>query len=87
MICRNENEMISAECNECIHGFCTEPNVCQCYWGFSGEHCDQCVKHPECHHGHCINKPFQCECWNGYTGLHCNETVCSDGCHPEHVNT
>merc|ERR1712080_260079 len=52
--------------------------------GWTGEHCDQCMDHPGCRHGQCINKPFGCSCNEGYKGLNCNTTICSEGCHPEY---
>eukprot|EP00095_Tigriopus_kingsejongensis_P000636 maker-scaffold275_size226830-snap-gene-1.26 protein:Tk00636 transcript:maker-scaffold275_size226830-snap-gene-1.26-mRNA-1 annotation:"protein jagged-1" len=74
-------------CPDCdpSHGFCFQPFACQCFEGWEGEDCQECVKLPGCLHGDCEgDHPHTCECEEGWTGHLCDQPICSVGCHPEH---
>uniref|UniRef100_A0A669D907 Slit homolog 1b (Drosophila) n=1 Tax=Oreochromis niloticus TaxID=8128 RepID=A0A669D907_ORENI len=55
----------------CLHGICQPngPQVCHCQQGWTGQHCDQCVK------GVCVvldAETYRCDCEEGYYGALCN---------------
>ena len=75
----------AALCDDCDHGHCISPSECVCHLGWMGDTCSQCVEHPNCVMGRCVDHPMECICFDGFDGPNCEHTVCRDGCHPEHV--
>ncbi|XP_071962629.1 uncharacterized protein [Antedon mediterranea] len=70
---------ITPVCDECVHGYCTAPNQCECQAGWKGEQCDECITHPSCDNGFCYTA-FQCICKTGWRGVFCNfdATFCTE---------
>ena len=48
----------------------------RCLYGWQGEYCDQCIPHPGCVHGSCV-EPWQCLCDTNYGGQLCDKGTCS----------
>jgi len=62
----------------CVNGNCSSPYICDCNIGWTGQHCEKCIKLPGCVNGYCESS-FQCICEPGYEGMNCHKAVC-EGC-------
>ncbi|KAG1932026.1 delta-like protein C isoform X2 [Pimephales promelas] len=60
-----------SSCSE-KHGYCVAPGQCECFYGWQGPRCDECVPYPGCMHGTC-QQPWQCMCDEGWRGLLCDK--------------
>lgn len=58
-----------------VYGRCHVPGECLCIPGYQGPNCDQCVKHPLCVNGDCVDGPFQCKCNPNFEGYFCDRPV------------
>ena len=54
------------------NGNCTAPNTCECWIGWAGPECNQCICLPGCVNGGCQH-PFECTCDDGYEGMFCDK--------------
>ncbi|XP_023343026.1 protein delta homolog 1 [Eurytemora carolleeae] len=63
---------------ECVHGYCIEPDICSCDSWYVGDLCQYEWKHADCING----VGPTCECIEGWQGETCTEPICKDGCHP-----
>jgi len=62
----------------CVNGNCSSPFICDCNIGWTGQHCEKCVRLPGCVNGYCETS-FQCKCHEGYEGMTCEKAIC-EGC-------
>ncbi|CAK9293145.1 unnamed protein product [Gordionus sp. m RMFG-2023] len=75
--------------DQCIHGICTAPGVCQCNAGYSGKRClyackgltwgPSCANQCECQNADsCDPENGDCNCLSGWSGNNCS-TPCPTG--------
>ena len=66
-------------CAKCVYGLCSAPDVCECFYGYSGFGCDVPVSHPDCVNG-VATAPDTCSCTIGWGGRICDVPNCPLGC-------
>lgn len=64
----------------CTNGQCDHQNICVCYKGYVGKHCENALCYPQCLNGGICTRPGVCTCPDGYQGPHCEGGICTERC-------
>lgn len=66
------HRFVTDKVDECLFHFWFA--FLRCLYGWQGEYCDQCIPHPGCVHGTCV-EPWQCLCDTNWGGQLCDKGV------------
>ena len=67
------------DCAVCVHGKCSGPEYCECFYGYEGHGCDIPKSYPTCLNGYASGAD-NCTCDEGWSGRICDIAVCENEC-------